>query len=234
MWERRRYICSMLHVIGFITTLAVCATLAYSLGLVESIGFKAYVDSSPPLTSTTDAVTLGLAHSRYLTIESISLTLTNHSTQPIYLPAMGFQRPANDTYVLVQNGDNSCVAIAIDSLNAHGWQSLGRGCNGKVMCPGGMAMPRQVPDVLAIEPGETATFALYGGQDAYPLWKSGQYRVSVLYTRTPFPPTRDAIWPDPPVIPHGVTLTSEPMTLAGAWWIPPWYHQSPPQCPFAS
>ncbi|HEV2461751.1 MAG TPA: hypothetical protein VGS80_25625, partial [Ktedonobacterales bacterium] len=27
------------------------------------------------------------------------------------------------------------------------------------------------------------------------------------------------------VMPDGVTLTTPPVTLTSAWWIPPWYHR---------
>ena len=91
--QRRRPI---LRLAALITILALCAGVFYTTGALENIAFNAYQNTSPPLVVTSDGVTLALAHSRYLTIEPIILTLTNHArvaTAPAAEPTPRWSRP---------------------------------------------------------------------------------------------------------------------------------------------
>lgn len=230
MAQRRLRKRSFLRVGCAIALLVACAAASYAAGVVEGIGAIAYRNTSPPLASTTGGVTLALAHARYLTVETITLTLTNQSDAPIYVPATSTDAPRSQ-YVSVSNlpALYSCLAIETEVLGAHGWRTLGRGCDWSWSCPSGEARALSEGATLIIQPYQTAVFPLYDGQSTYPTWQRGSYRFSVLFSRTPFQAPR--FWPDPIVIPQGELLVTAPVTLTSPWWIPSWYHHTPPRCP---
>ncbi len=238
MSQRRRRIRFTLRMVAFIAMLALCAGVSYTQGIVGDIAYLTYQNTSPPLTSTTNDVMLALAHSRFLTIEAITLILSNHARAPIYLPITSDFLPANgeyahatDEYVHATGVGNQCLAFETAVQSAQGWQSLGRGC-WSVVCSGGAVPPIPHPALLIIAPGESVAFALYDYQSSYPArWASGVYQFSALYTLTPFLPPR--YWGQPLAIPNGVTLSIAPVTLTGAWWYAQ-YHHSLPACPYAA
>lgn len=229
MAQRRLRKRSFLRVGCAIALLVACAAASYAAGVVEGIGAIAYRNTSPPLASTTGGVTLALAHARYLTVETITLTLTNQSDAPIYVPATSTDAPRSQYWSV--SAPYSCVALETEVLGAHGWRSLGRGCDWSFSCPGGEARPFPEGGTLVIQPYQTAVFPLYDAQFTYPLWSPGSYRFSVLFSRTPFQAPR--FWPDPIVTPKGESLTTAPVALTSAWWIPSWYHHTPPRCAVA-
>lgn len=212
--------------------LALCVAAPYQLGMTESIGLSRYRNTSPPVASTLGGVTIGLAHSRYLTVEALTLSLTNHTGEPVYLPAEGEPLPPiRDQYLHATPDGSSCLALETDVLSAHGWQILGGGCRWWVWSCGDADPGFPVPAVLAIAPGETARFTLYDPTDAYPLWSPGVYRIRIPYSQTPFqPPERWSRWQYPLVIPLSETLVTPPVSLTRAWWYPADYHRTPPKC----
>lgn len=222
-----------------LAALALCAGIPYAVDSVGRIGSGNYRNTSPPLAATQGGVSFTVEHSRYLTTETITLELINHSNQPIYLPGIkeNGQRfpypppiypPSYARNVRSFDAYYACLAIETDYLGGRGWQALGTGCNWSWDCGQGNP-PLLVPITVELGPGQTGTFPLYDGQGAYPPWKSGAYRFSVVYTFTPLTPPRST-WPSRLTVPDGVSLSTPPVTLTSAWWYPPWYHQTPPYC----
>lgn len=229
-WQRWRYLRLLLVCGATLAALALCANLAYQSGMIGTIAYRHYLNTSLPSLTTQEGVTLEVEHSRYVTLESIALTLVNGSRAPIYLPTLTtrWYPPGVPALMYLAQGDG-CLAIETDTQRAHGWQALGRGCDWSNWGCGDAAPPILHPAVLIIKPGEAARFSLYDGQDMYPPWSSGVYRFSVLYSPTLFSAPR--AWSSPLVIPHGVTQWSAPVTLTAAWGYPASYHQTPPRCP---
>jgi len=224
---------AFLWVAGILALLMLCVLASYASyngGLVESIGAGAYQNTSAPASLTRDGVTLSATHSRYVAVETITLTVTNRSSAPIYVPDISRYYPLHTEY---SSTPFSCLAIETEFLDSYGWRSLGRGCNWSWTCPGGALRSLPAPGVLMIAPGQTVDFPLYDGEDSYPPWSPGAYRFDFLFTRTPLQASRGD-WPTPLAIPHSELLTTPPVTLTNAWWIPPQYHHTPPRCPFAA
>jgi hypothetical protein len=233
MWQRRRRMRALLGWGATLAALALCASLSYSWGLVGNIAYTGYYNTSHPLLTTQAGVLLEVAHSHYVTLEAITLTLVNRSRAPIYLPALTANLYGADPYAHPL-APPDCTALETDIQRAQGWQVLGRGCNWSWSCPGGEARAPPHPAVLILEPGETARFPVYAGQDTYPPWSSGTYRFSVLYSATAFVAPHTWGWSYPLVIPHGVTQWSAPVTLTMTWGYPSSYHQTAPSCGVAA
>lgn len=229
-WRRLR---ASLLALGIIVILVLCSVVSYPLGVTESIGMGLYRNTSPPAASTVAGVTIGLAHSRYLSVETLTLSLTNHTSAPMYLPTTeGGDTPPSSTYLRASPDGLSCLTLETDILSAHGWQAIGQGCRWWVWsCPhdANLGLPRA--QALVIAPGETAKFTLYDPQEAYPLWSPGAYRFRIPSSQTPFQaPAKGSWWHYPLVIPHSVTLVTPPVTLTRAWWTPADYHYTGPPC----
>lgn len=228
--RRRR---ALLWVAGIIALSILCVSASYAeynVGNVESVGASLYQNTSVPASSTRDSVTLTATHSRYLSVETITLTVMNRSSASIYVPDISRYYPLHTEY---SSTPFSCLAIETEFLDSYGWRSLGRGCNWSWACPGGALPSPPAPGVLMIAPGKAADFALYDGEATYSPWSPGVYRFDFLFTRTPLQASRSD-WPTPLAIPHSELLTTPPVTLTNAWWIPPQYHHTPPRCPFAA
>lgn len=211
--------------------LCVLASYAsYNGGLVESIGAGAYQNTSAPLSATRDGVTISIPHSRYLTVETITLKLTNQSSTPIYMPGFNDDKPSNGQYlsILKVSIRYACRGIRTDFRGSGGQHSVGWGCYGLLGCPGGTPPLLVYPATLVIAPGQTVDFPLYDGEDSYPPWSPGAYQFSILFARTPFAAPQS--WPL--TIPQGEQLAIPSAMVTSAWWIPPHYHQTSP-CPFA-
>ncbi|HEX9039018.1 MAG TPA: hypothetical protein VF808_18695 [Ktedonobacterales bacterium] len=236
MWQRRRLLHVILAVATFVALIAVCAVASYQSGFVASLSYINYRNTSPPVSASAYGVTLALAHSRYLTVERILLTLTNHSQATVYAPITSGKsaasdrivRPARDGTVEISRGD-ACLAISSDVRGASSWRSLGDECLAQ-QCPMGAAETPPLPGLLVIQPGETALFPIYDGETDSPLWDPGVYRFSALYTQTFF--LAPNWWPHPVTVPHGVTLTLPAVTLnAGPQYLA---RSQPHRCPFAA
>ncbi|HET9112073.1 MAG TPA: hypothetical protein VFN78_14685 [Ktedonobacterales bacterium] len=229
----------VLGCVALIALLIACSAVVYEQGIAASVGYSAYSNTSPPVASSAGGVTLRLAHSRYLTIETFTLSLTNQSGAPIYLPATGaaeasatatFRDLEPDIDGTLSDYANLCLAIGSEVRNARGWQPRSQGCDWARRCPEGAPPPLQRPVMLVIAPGDTAEFPVYDGQRIYPPWSPGVYHFSALYTLKPFlAPGDRKIAPEK--IPGALTLTTPPVMLTSAWWYPSSYHQQRTPCP---
>lgn len=215
-----------------IVILALCGGLSYTSGEIGNLSNIGYHNASPPLMTTQAGVTLDLSHSRYVTLDSITLTLSNWSRAPIYLPMRGGGLHGSEQYIHpINQYAPDCAAIEAGAQRVRGWQNLAGGCDFGSPCPSGVAGAIPWPAVFILEPGESVQFPVYDGQSIYPLWSPGAYRFGVLYSTTAFVASQIR-WAFPPVIPHGGVLWSAPVTLTAAWGYPPTYHQTAPRCPF--
>lgn len=226
MW-RRRVRRRAIGVIGVVGVLMLCAVVADAVGFLEPFAASASWNTSPPLTATLDGVTLAAPHTRYLTLDAFTLTLTNQSSAPIYLPVTYLGGLLEGGYVPVTDGPASygCLPIETEVREAQGWRSLGSGCHTQHDCPSGTAQASPPLGVLVIKPGQSAVFPIYDGEALYPPWSPGVYRFRVLFTQTPFQAVVRSYLRTFQAMSHAVVLTSGPVTLTGAWWIPFWYHQ---------
>ena len=191
---------------------AISALLAaYALGIVAEVGYSANRNTSPPLAVSAGGVTLSVDHARYLILDTITVTLTNHSGAPIYLPEMG----DGSSFPL-------CWFTGVEYQSADGWQGIANnnGCWALPACPSGMARGYGVPAVGVVAAGQTVVLDSYDGHASYPPLAPGAYRFSMVYSPTPL----HAAWTSG--IPDGVMLVTPLVTLTSAWWIPPWYHQT--------
>jgi hypothetical protein len=196
--------------------IAVLVITSYSLGVVEAVGFSIYQNISPPLSVKSRGVVLSVAHSHYLTLETIVVTLTNHSSAPIYLP---------EIVAVSMSGANNgmlCWESAVHYQSAGSWEAIESPCWTPVGCPGGTSQGYPEPGAVgAVAPGESIVLDSYDGDASYPPLSPGAYRFSVTYSPTPFQIQNPWQW----VTANSVTLTTTAVTLSSAWWMPPWYHQ---------
>ncbi|HEV2457325.1 MAG TPA: hypothetical protein VGS80_03095, partial [Ktedonobacterales bacterium] len=189
-------------VISVITLLALCAGASYALGIVEEIGYSGYRNTSPPLAVSAGGVTLASAHARYLILDTITVTLTNHSGAPIYVPEM-----AAGTVSGVPIGRMFCWHSDVEYQSANGWEALGGECWSPPACPSGTSPGTPEPAVGVVASGQTVVLDSYDGQESYPPLAPGAYRFSVAYSPTPFQA------PLSTALPNGVTLTTPSVTL---------------------
>jgi hypothetical protein len=173
-------------------------------------------------------VTLTVDHSRYLTLDTITVTLTNASGAPIYVP---------DVEKVTMSGVSMgtvCWQSTVEYQSANGWQDIG-GCGWSAeYChvaygPGGAPPPPLMhgPGWGVVAPGATIYLADYVGQDSHPPLSPGAYRFGVGYSPTPpqHTPDLDILRALAGVPGSGVVwLQTTSVTLTSAWWIPPWYH----------
>jgi hypothetical protein len=210
--------------VAVIATLALCAFAAYTLGPVQAVGFSTYQNTAPPLAASAGGVTLAVEHSRYLTLDTITVTLTNASGATIYVPDV------EEMTVSGVSVGRICWLSSVEYQSAHGWQAVG-GCGLSAgYCHGGhgdAAPPLPTAGWGVVGPGETIILDNYVGQDSHPPLSPGAYRFGVGYSPTPSQHT-----PDLDILRAlaGVSgsdvfwLQTPPVTLTSAWWIPPWYH----------
>lgn len=214
MAQPKRRMQYMIRGAAIIAILALCAGIPYTL---QTIGLSHYRNTSPPLATTANGVTLALAHSRYLIIDTITVTLTNRSNAPIYVPGEGTESMEG-----AQSGLR-CWKSKVEYLSAHGWQAVGSGCGwSPPECFWGAARGPQYPTAGEVAPGQTIVLDSYSGDNSYPPLTPGSYRFSVVFSLTPIQQTRP---PVSPKISTPVKLTTTSVTLMSAWWIPNGYHQ---------
>lgn len=222
MSHRRQGMRFIQRVVASIVMLALCAGIPYALGIVARIGFIHYRNTSPPLATTADGVTLSVAHSRYLILDTITVTLTNRSNTPIFVPGQGTASMTGAPTHL------QCWSSRVEHLSAHGWQTVG-GSSCAIswsppLCPSTGGTPQGIPYPTegVVAPGQTIILDTYDGQDSYPPLTPGAYRFSVVYAPTSTQPSspqarRKSV--------ADLSLMTSPVTVSSAWWIPPWYHQ---------
>lgn len=208
MWRlgrRRRLFLGAAWKVALAATLCGAVSYAsYGWGLVETVAAGTNQNTSTPLSATRDGVTISIPHSRYLTVETITLKLTNQSQTPIYVPGFNDYKPSNGQYlsVLKVSIRYACRGIRTDFRGSGGQHSVGWGCYGLLGCPGGTPPLPVYPATLVIAPGQTVDFPLYDGEDSYPPWSPGAYQFSILFARTPFAAPQS--WPL--TIPQGEQL----------------------------
>lgn len=78
------------------------------------------------------------------------------------------------------------------------------------------------PTASVVAPGQTVILDSFDGQYSYPPLTPGSYRFSVGYSFTSIPPTASPASLKSIAL---VKLTTTPVTLTSAQWIPSWYHQ---------
>jgi hypothetical protein len=204
--SRRALVASVLVVIAILAL-----AFYYGWGGMEQNEFSAYQNTpntSPPVNAQAGGVILSVAHSHYLILDTIAVTLTNDSGAPIYLPKL----PMSD-----------CWESQAEYQSAQGWQPNGAVCSGySAVCAGGAAPALLLPTVDAVAPGASIILDSVDGNTIYPLLQAGAYRFSVTYSLTPTKNPQISQWASS----TSVTLTAAPVTLSSAWWIPPWKNAS--------
>jgi hypothetical protein len=205
MSHRRRGMRVILHIgaliATFIATLGIPFALGYALGAVDMTGVLHYQNTSPPLTTTADNVTLSVDHSHYLNVDTITVTLTNHASTPI---------------------DVLCLNSSFEHLSAHGWKAADRACDWPRQSSCGGAEQLQPPTNIAVAPGQSILMGSYNRTEDYPPLSPGPYRFRIVYSLTSIQQTSPSARPKSVT---SVTLTTAPMMVSSAWWKPPWYHQ---------